>query len=88
MTLSMADRGRRLIAERINWPAGAAVACEELEARRPGWTVVWFHRNTAPGFEREPGFYAWPAGVEPMSNGRRRTERYGATAELLLVALP
>lgn len=43
---------RRLVAERINWPAGAVEACEKLERMQPRWRVRWQHQfgNQAAGW--------------------------------------
>jgi hypothetical protein len=76
-------RNLRLIAERTGWPAGAAEACEEMEAKFPDWWVCWSPENTCPGFEDPTGFYA-------TFEGHHRSERrrlYAATADELLALL-
>lgn len=83
----MAERNRELIAERGGWPTGALAEVRAVEAERPGWSCAWFPANTTPGFERDPGFYAWRRGEDPQRNGWRRDEWYGATSDLLLAQL-
>ena len=73
-------RNARLIAARTGWPAGAIEACEDLAHQYPGLTVAWMPANATEGFEREPGFYAWRSGDNPLRRGERRYEWYGATA--------
>jgi len=89
---SLGDRNRRVLAKRAGDPKGSAEACEDLERAHPGIVVCWFPRNTCRGFERDPGFYAWPAGTDPgwmsTTGWVRRHEWYGATAEELAVQLP
>lgn len=35
------ELNRRLVAERLGWPEGAAEACRELERDFPEWMVFW-----------------------------------------------
>lgn len=35
------EHNRRIIAERLGWPAGAAQACQNIEADNPGWSAYW-----------------------------------------------
>lgn len=49
---------RRVIAERLRWPAGVLKACEDLDAEHPGWAVGWLRENCARGWERPAGFCA------------------------------
>jgi hypothetical protein len=85
----MNRRGRRMIAERLHWPAGAVEACEHLEATHPGFSVSWFEqwRSAVKVFNREAGFYAWREGENPGqmwgTEWVGRTEWYGATSEEL-----
>lgn len=55
---ALAVSNRRAIAERTGWPAGALQACEEFDARHPGWFVTWSAANTTPGWERPAGYTA------------------------------
>lgn len=52
----LAAKNRRLIAERLGWPAGTVEVCERLEAESPGWSVSWSDGG-GPAWEK-PGFYA------------------------------
>jgi hypothetical protein len=70
----LARRNRLLIADRLSWPAGTVVACEEIEQEHPGWSVWWRGENTIRGFEAPAGFYA---GREDWWHGERPV--YGAT---------
>lgn len=65
---------RRLLAERLDWPAGAVDECERLDAEFPTWHV--FYRHAA---EEEPG--GWYAHHEQV--GCRGARRYGTTADEL-----
>ena len=77
----LAWRNRRLIAERLHWPAGALEACEQLDVTYRGWSFSWRAANTVKGFERPACFYATTGGT-----WRDRTV-YGATPEELAEAL-
>lgn len=80
-------RNRRLIAERMGWPAGALDECLRLERERPDYEVAWFPEWKTPGFERPAGFYAWSVGDQPLHKGTKRREWYGATAAKLKAKL-
>jgi hypothetical protein len=56
--LALAVNNRRVIAERCHWPAGALQACEEFDARHPGWFVMWSPANTTRGFDCPAGYRA------------------------------
>lgn len=49
---------RRIIAERLRWPADAVWVCEEIEATHPGWSVNWLRENTNTSFEHPAGYWA------------------------------
>jgi hypothetical protein len=92
----MAERNRRLIAQRLNWPPGALDAVRAIEAACPGWAASWFGDWTVPGWERAAGFYAWSVedrdpGYMDYAGGRarwvQRHEVYGVTADQLAQAL-
>jgi hypothetical protein len=54
----LAVKNRRILAERLGWPAGTVEVCEHIEDETPGWSVTW-----SPGGDMtrpEPGFYAVP----------------------------
>jgi hypothetical protein len=71
---------RRVLAERLGWPAGALEECEQLDAAYPGWSITWSPGNTVRGFERPAGFY----GVDRNYKGWAPVHAYGATpAELV-----
>lgn len=55
--LALAARNRRILAERLGWPAGALQECERLEREHPGWHVSWLPENTTPRFERPEGWW-------------------------------
>jgi hypothetical protein len=57
-TPTLAWRNRRVLAERLNWPAGALEACERLELEHSDLSFSWRAANTVKGFERPEGFYA------------------------------
>jgi hypothetical protein len=59
----MAARGRRLIARRTGWPAGALAECEQLDTEHPGWSFCWMPENRSRGWERPAGFAACRPGV-------------------------
>lgn len=86
---AMVMRNRRLIAERLRWPAGALDECLRLERECPGFEVAWFGewKVADPVWCRAEGFYAWFAGDEPLHLGRKRREWYGATAAELKAKL-
>lgn len=73
-------RNRRLLAERLGWPAGALEACEDVERRFPGWAVFWCRPSACPGFERPAGFWA-------VHDGVRRLEVFTPDAGELAEAL-
>jgi hypothetical protein len=52
-------RNRRLIAERLRWPAGALATCEMLDRRIRAWTFSWAPASKYTGFERAAGFFAY-----------------------------
>lgn len=37
----LAYKNRRVIAERVGWPAGAVEACEAIDAAHDGWYTTW-----------------------------------------------
>ncbi|MCY1141395.1 hypothetical protein OWR29_25635 [Actinoplanes sp. Pm04-4] len=85
----MPIRNRRVLAERLRWPAGALEECLRVEKDRPGYNVSWFREWTVPGFERAEGFYAWRTeDKDPLYHGKRRHEWYGKTTEQLCRVLP
>lgn len=86
---AMVMRNRRLIAERLGWPAAALDECLRLERECPGYEVAWFGewKVADPAWCRAEGFYAWLAGDEPLHHGRKRREWYGATAAELKAKL-
>lgn len=69
---------RRAIAERLNWPAGAVEACEEIDRLNPGWQCDWWHARDS----RPAGFYA-------LHQHHRHLEPhlYGATPSELQVEI-
>ncbi len=88
---ALAERNRRILAERLDWPDGAVEVCERLEVAHPGWCVSWFHEWKVPAnsyWHREEGFYAWLAEHEPLTKLAtdkvgRRPELYGADAQAI-----
>lgn len=50
------DLNRRLVAERLRWPAGALEACTALAAAHPEWTIYWSAGQ--PGQPPQPGYRA------------------------------
>lgn len=90
---SLADRNRRLIAERLDWEAGAVEECERMEREFPGFDVAWFAESVSedPAFNRPAGFYAWRTGDQPgqmWSDGwHGRQEWYGVTIDNLRAQL-
>lgn len=73
----LAWNNRRVLAERLKWPAGALETCEEIERKYPGWSLFWMSENKAMGFERVAGFSAVLVGV------RRKTELFDPDPERL-----
>jgi hypothetical protein len=51
-----AVRNRRIIAERLGWPAGAVEVCEQMEQESPGWWATWVSGGGLTW--KEPGFSA------------------------------
>lgn len=49
----LASRNRRILAERLRWPAGALEACEAIAADWPRWNAYYSH-----GVGQDPGYYA------------------------------
>ena len=87
--MTLVHQSRRVLAERLSWPARALDACECLQREHPGWEVWWRHENSSvKGFEHKAGLYAWREGDQPQRNGVRRRELYGATADQLECKLP
>jgi hypothetical protein len=78
----LAWRNRRLIADRLHWPAGTALACEDLEREFPEWYPCYRLENTIEGFESPAGFYA-----ERWQGRRGERPAYGRTAAELADAL-
>ena len=78
----LAWRNRRVIAERLGWPAGALEACEAIEVEHPNWYPGYRQANTVPGFESPAGFYAIRRGA-----ARGELVAYGADAEALRTVL-
>lgn len=79
----LADKNRRILAERLHWPDDALEACEQISKNSPGWDVTW-----APGGDlhwTEPGYYATHdhlyRGTGP------RPWLYGATPDELRAAI-
>jgi hypothetical protein len=42
------ELNRRVIAERLDWPAGAADACEAIERDYPRWSAFWVAGDLPP----------------------------------------
>ncbi|GAA2696619.1 hypothetical protein [Actinoplanes palleronii] len=57
----LAWHNRRVLAERLHWPAGALEECERLG--RPRWWVVWDLGCTTPGWVRPAGYRAEMVGT-------------------------
>jgi len=75
-------RNRRIIAERMRWPAGALEACEEIERTHPGWSPSWHDANIYPGFEAPAGYYALR-----LERNRGEGPAYGVDAAALTAAI-
>ncbi|GLW29450.1 hypothetical protein [Actinoplanes regularis] len=78
---SLAWRNRRLIAERLRWPAGSLEDCERIELAHPGWTVHWLPAGIygpTPSFRavhlQRRRYYRWAHGAD-------EAELIGAMAE-------
>jgi hypothetical protein len=56
--LALARSNRRAIAGRTDWPDDALQACEDFDARHPGWFVTWVRANTTSGWEHPAGYTA------------------------------
>lgn len=78
----LGTRNRRLIAERLNWPAGAVEACEAVESAYPAWNPSYHAADVVAGVERPAGYYAAPVGAV-----FRYTFVYGADIVALLTAI-
>lgn len=63
VTIEPAWTNRRILAERLDWPAGALDACERIEPEHPGWSIFYCGPNTVPGFEKPAGFWATRRGL-------------------------
>jgi hypothetical protein len=79
----LAWRNRRVLAERLHWPAGALEDCERLDPLYPRWSITWSPGNTVRGFERPAGFY----GFDLDYTGWQPVPAYGATAAELVDAI-
>jgi hypothetical protein len=77
----LAWRNRRILAERLGWPAGALEECERIERERPGWSPWWQPANAWAG--KAAGYYA----RRPGESGPRFPEPYGATPAELVEAM-
>lgn len=66
---ALAVRNRRILAERTGWPDGALQACEDFDARHPGWHCTWLEANTIKGWERPAGFSVRQNGETHGRNG-------------------
>lgn len=79
----LAWRNRRILADRLGWPAGALAACEALDRRFPGWHTSWAPANTAAGFEAPAGYWA----TDQPGYGHRAGQAHGADPNALAVAI-
>lgn len=80
----LADKNRRVLAERLHWPAGAVEACEQIETEAPGWAVTWAKGGdltwTRPGYYAQPTH--WPrAGMRPFAYGATPAELRAAISD-------
>lgn len=55
----LAAHNRRVLAERLGWPAGAVEVCERVDAAHPGWHTNWSSGEPSRTRPRR-GFYAQP----------------------------
>lgn len=57
---ALARSNRRVLAERLGWPAGHLEACEQVDVDRPGWFASWYKANLAPPeFAHPARFSGW-----------------------------
>ncbi len=80
--LELEWRNRRIIADRMCWPAGAVETCEEIERKHPGWYPNWHAPNLYKGFEAPAGYYARRRGARD-----REPTSYGVDAAGLIAAI-
>lgn len=55
---TLAWRNRRLMAQRLPYPAGALELCEQFDRDHPWWSTSWMPPNLVKGWERPAGFGA------------------------------
>lgn len=88
-------RNRRIIAERLSWPARALDVCEGMDRLYPGWTAWWDDAHPGPSRWAHPARYSASRhdvsieGGDPMrSDGiRRHPTVYGETVAELRAAI-
>lgn len=95
-TNELVRRNRRIIAERLRWPAGTLEICEQLDRLHPGWHVDWEDANPGPSRWSHPARYSAMRhdvkieGGDPMrpNDGIRRYPAvYGETVDELRAAI-
>lgn len=69
---------RRILAVRLNWPAGAEEGCAQIDALNPGWHADWRHAWR----DKPAGFYA-----SHQNHHHLEPELYGETPGGLQVAI-
>jgi hypothetical protein len=69
---ALARRNRRLLAERLGWPALALELCERLDDAHPGWRFTWFPESSLPGWQRPAGFAAHRPGLKMRGEDQLR----------------
>lgn len=81
--IALAAANRRVLAERLGWPAGYLEACEQVDADHPGWHATWHRANPGP-----PAF-AHPAEFTAFLRAEHGAVAtvHGETVEALLEAM-
>lgn len=54
----LAWANRKVLAERLGWPAGMLEACEQLDREHPDWTAFWRSEVTWAQHPHPAGFVA------------------------------
>lgn len=89
-------RNRRVIAERLRWPAGVLEICERLDRLHPPWHVDWEDANLGPSRWAHSARYSatrYDVSIEdgdPMRTGdgiRRHPTVHGETVDQLRAAI-